>query len=90
MSGTEATFVISLILGMISIIEATKTVYNTAKDTKGQLKAFHKVAAQLPLVIDTLHLVKVRATTLNEMALEILEPILESSRAKAENLEKIF
>lgn len=34
MSGAEAGFVIRLISGVISIIEATKTVYNAAKDTK--------------------------------------------------------
>jgi hypothetical protein len=35
MSGAEAAFIISLILSVILIIEATKTVYNAAKDAKG-------------------------------------------------------
>ena len=40
MSGAKARFVVSLILGVILIIEVTKTVYNAAKDAKGQLEAF--------------------------------------------------
>jgi hypothetical protein len=43
-SGTEAGFVIGLISGVILIIEATKIVYNTAKDIKGQPEAFRQVA----------------------------------------------
>jgi hypothetical protein len=40
MTSAEAGFVVSLILGVISIIEATKTVYDAAKDAKGQPEAF--------------------------------------------------
>jgi hypothetical protein len=40
MSGAEAAFVIGLILSVISIIEATKTVYDAVKDAKGQPEAF--------------------------------------------------
>jgi uncharacterized membrane protein len=41
MSSAKAGFVIGLISGVISIIKATKTVFNAAKDAKGQPKVFH-------------------------------------------------
>jgi F0F1-type ATP synthase delta subunit len=90
MSGAEAGFVIGLISGVISIIEATKTVYDAAKDAKGQPEAFRQVAARLPLVIEILRSAEERASALDETALEALEHTLESCKAKAENLKKIF
>jgi hypothetical protein len=41
----EAGTLISFILGVIPIIEAIKTVYDAAKDAKGQPGAFRQVAA---------------------------------------------
>ncbi|KAI9674629.1 MAG: hypothetical protein M1829_003711 [Trizodia sp. TS-e1964] len=90
MSGAEAAFVVGLISGVISIIEATKTVYDAAKDAKGQPEVFRQVAARLPLVIEILHSAEKKTQTLDETAQEALEPILESCKAKAENLKKIF
>jgi hypothetical protein len=90
MSGAEAAFVVGLISGVISIIEATKTVYDAAKDAKGQPEAFRRVAARLPLVIEILHSAEKKTQTLDETAQEALEPILDSCKAKAENLKKIF
>jgi hypothetical protein len=90
MSGTEATFVIGLISGVISIIEATKTIYNAAKDAKGQPEAFRQVAVRLPLVSKILHSAKKKIQTLDETEQEALEPILKSCKAKAANLEEIF
>jgi F0F1-type ATP synthase delta subunit len=90
MSGAEASFVIGLISGVISIIEATKTVYDAAKDAHGQPEAFRQVAARLPLVVNILNNVKKRAQTLDEADQDALEPTLESCKTKAEALEKIF
>ncbi|KAG9231305.1 NACHT domain-containing protein [Amylocarpus encephaloides] len=90
MSGTEASFALSLISGVISIIDATKKVYDAAKDAKGQPEAFRQVAARLPLVIEILCSAKGRAPALEETVLEALEPTLESCKAKAESLKKIF
>jgi hypothetical protein len=90
MSGAEAGFVVGLIAGVISIIEATKTVYDAAKDAKGQPEAFRQVAARLSLANEILHSAKERTQTLDESAQEALEPILESCKVKAENLKKIF
>lgn len=90
MSGAEAAFVISLISGVISIIEATKKVYNAAKDAKGQPEAFHQVAARLPLVIEILHGAEERVRALNGTAQEALEPFLDSLEDKALKLRNIF
>ncbi|KAH8745509.1 hypothetical protein F5882DRAFT_109979 [Hyaloscypha sp. PMI_1271] len=90
MSGAEAGFVVSLITGVISIIEATKTVYDAAKGAKGQPEAFRQVAARLPLVIEILRSSTERIQWLDETAQEALEEFLESLTKKAENLKKIF
>ena len=86
----EAGTVIGLISGVISIIEATRTVYDAAKDAKGQPEAFRQVAARLPLVGEILQSAKERTQTLDESAWEALKPIIKSCRAKAEDLEKLF
>ena len=90
MSSAEAGLVVGLISGVISIIKAAKSVYDAAKDAKGQPEAFRQVDARLPLVIEILHIAEEKAKMLDEMAQEELKPILESCKAKAENLEKIF
>ncbi|CAI6225623.1 unnamed protein product [Periconia digitata] len=90
MSGAEAGFVIGLISGVISIVEATKIVYDAAKDAQGQPEAFRQVAARLPLVLRILCSARARAQTLNEMEQEALEPILKSCKAKAEELQEVF
>lgn len=86
----EAGFVISLISGMISIIEATKNVYDAAQDAQGQPRAFGQVAARLPLVNQILHGARLRVHELDEAEQEALEPALESCKTKAETLQKIF
>jgi hypothetical protein len=90
MSGADAGFVVGLIASVISITEATKTVYDAAKDAKGQPEAFRQVAARLPLVIEILHSTEAKAQKLNETAEEALEHILKSCQAKAEKLQEIF
>ncbi|KAJ5454417.1 uncharacterized protein N7458_005373 [Penicillium daleae] len=95
MSGAEAAFVIGLIsgvisIGVISIVDAIKTVYDAAQDAKGQPDAFRQVAARLPLVIKILESAKARAQSLDETAQEALEPTLKSCKVKAETLQEIF
>ncbi|KFZ24680.1 hypothetical protein V502_00841, partial [Pseudogymnoascus sp. VKM F-4520 (FW-2644)] len=90
MSGAEASFVVGLISGVISIIDATKTVYDAAKDAKGQPEAFRQVAARLPLVTEILHRAKAKTGALNETAQDPLEHILKSCKGKAEKLQEIF
>ena len=90
MSGAEAAFVFGLISGVISICQATKSIYEAAKDAKGQPEAFRQVYTQLGLVIVILDRTKEKAKKVDETSQDALEPILESCKAKAENLNKIF
>ena len=90
MSGAEASFVVGLISGVLTIIKATKTVYDAAKDAQGQPEAFRQVAARLPLIINILDAAGKRAHTLDETAQEALETLLEACKVKAEALQKIF
>ena len=90
MSGAEAGFVIGLIGSLISIVDATKKVYDAAGDAKGQPEEFRQVAARLPLVIEILRNAKNRAMELDKTKLEAIEQTLKSCKAKAERLEKIF
>ncbi|KFY87014.1 hypothetical protein V500_07258 [Pseudogymnoascus sp. VKM F-4518 (FW-2643)] len=82
--------VVGLISGVISIIEATKTIYDAAKDVKGQPETFRQVHARLVLVIGILNRARERALIVDKTTQEALEPILESCKAKAKNLQKIF
>ncbi|KAK0130235.1 hypothetical protein ONS96_000758 [Cadophora gregata f. sp. sojae] len=52
MSGiAEASLVLGIISSIISIVTATKHIYETANDASGLPKAFHKVTAKLPIVV---------------------------------------
>lgn len=90
MSGAEATLVIGLIGSIISIIEATKEIYDAAKDAKGQPEVFREVNVRLQLVFEILYAVEERAPTLVETTQKALKPILESCKAKAADLNNIF
>lgn len=87
MSGAE---VIGLISGVIAIIEAAKTIYDAAADTKGQPEEFRQVATRLPLVIGLLDNAKGRVPKLDATEQEALETILLSCEDKAESLGKLF
>lgn len=86
----EAGTVIGIISAVISIIQTTRTVYDAAKDAKGQPESFRQVVARLPLVNEILESAKERTQTLDESAREALKPILKSCKAKAEDLKKLF
>ena len=84
MTGAETGFVVGLISATITIIEATKAIYDSAKDVQGQPEAFRQVAARLPLVARILHNARARSSALNETEQEALEPVLESCKVKTE------
>jgi len=50
MSGAEAIVVLGVISAIISIIERTEQVYQTAKNAQGLPEAFREVAGRLPIV----------------------------------------
>ena len=62
----EAGTVLGLISAVISIMDATKAVYDAAEDAKGQPEAFRQVVARLPLVNEILKSAKERTQTLEE------------------------
>jgi hypothetical protein len=86
----EAGAVLSLISGLITIIDATKTIYDGARDTKGQPDAFRQVAARLPLVEAVLQRAEAKTKTLRESEQDALKPLLASCTTKAEDLRRIF
>ncbi|KFY11687.1 hypothetical protein V491_07098 [Pseudogymnoascus sp. VKM F-3775] len=90
MSGAEAAFVVSLISGVISIIEATKTIYDAAKDAKGQPEAFRQVHARLVLVAEILTGAREKVKEVDKTTQDALKPILKSCKMRAENLNEIF
>lgn len=58
MSGAEAIAVLGVISSALTIIEASKNVYESAKSASGLHEAFRKVAENIPLVSDTLRQAK--------------------------------
>ena len=60
------------------------------KTRKGQRKVFRQVNAQLRLMIAILDRAEGRAKKVDETSQEALERILQSCKAKAENINKIF
>jgi hypothetical protein len=86
----EAGTVVGLISGVISIIDVTKTIYDAAKDAKGQPEAFRQVAARLPLVRELLQRAIGGTQKLNETEQEALELILQSCEERVESLNKLF
>ncbi|KFY79852.1 hypothetical protein V499_01203 [Pseudogymnoascus sp. VKM F-103] len=54
MSGAEAGLVLGIILAIISIINATKKVYEAVEDEASLLTNFKKSARKLPLILKVL------------------------------------
>ncbi|MCJ1228881.1 hypothetical protein MMC12_005545 [Toensbergia leucococca] len=86
----EAGLVIGLISGVIHIIEATKTVYDAAKDAHGQPEVFRKIASQLDLVLRILRKARTDAERLDETERKEVERTIKACREKAEKLQTIF
>jgi len=104
MSGTEANLVLGLISSVIAIIEASQKTYEAARNAQGLHEAFRKVAANIPLVLDTLR----EAERVQETAVKHLEtkdatqqqaiaktsiavkPVIEACKQNAQALQKIF
>lgn len=86
---SEAGLLIGLISGIIQIINATKQVYDAAKDAKGQPIAFREVAARLPLVINILNLArqKLENQSIDEESSMATEYVVKSCKEKALQLK---
>ncbi|RYP06064.1 hypothetical protein DL765_009636 [Monosporascus sp. GIB2] len=89
MSGAE---VISLISGIIGILDATVQVYSAITDASGLPGAFRDVAQRLPLVKETLRTASGRLNTNSpdERFYKTMRPIVDGCKDKAIRLEEIF
>ncbi|OCL03965.1 hypothetical protein AOQ84DRAFT_226702 [Glonium stellatum] len=92
MSGTEAGLITRLISGIISIVDATRRVYDVTKDKEGLPQAFREVAQRLPLVYDTLQTAKTRieGSHLDNETSKAIGPIVEACGGKVKKLNKLF
>ena len=92
MSGAEAGLVVGLISGIIAIVDATKKVYDAAKDKQGLPAAFREVAERLPVVQNILANAKARAESgqIDDEASKAAKAILEPCDSRVKGLNEIF
>ena len=84
MSTVELRLAIS---SVIKIIQETKQFYDAATDATGLPEAFREVAKNLPLVKDTLRLVK---DSVNDETCTAINPVIKTCERKALSLKKLF
>jgi hypothetical protein len=87
MSGVEAIAVIGLISSVVTIVQEIKQVYDTANDVTGLPEAFREVAKNLPLVEDTLQLVK---DSVDGKTCTVINPVIKTCEVKTGSLKKLF
>jgi N-terminal domain on NACHT_NTPase and P-loop NTPases len=87
MSGAEASLVIGLISSVITIVQATKQVYDAANDAEGLPEAFRDVAKKLPLVEDALQLAK---NSVDNTTCAVIKPVIRSCEVKSSRLKVLF
>ena len=92
MSGGEALAVLGAISAIISIIDASKKVYNAAKDTKGLHPAFREVAGRLPIVESILESAKqnIDERKVNDDSCKGVKHVAEACEEKVKTLDDLF
>ena len=92
MSGVEAFAVLGTIASIITIIDATQQVYDSARDAQGLPQAFREVAERLPIIRTTLASAQqsIDDQSLDEGAYEGVLQLAEACKEKAEKLDSIF
>lgn len=92
MSGAEAIVVLEAIAAILTIIDASKEVFEAAKDTKGLPEAFREVAGRLPIVESILGSAKqnIEENGVKNDSRKGVENILEACKEKAEKLKLLF
>jgi hypothetical protein len=83
---------LSITAATITIIQTISSTYNAIQSLKGLPKAFKEVGQELPLVEETLELVRCHLQTPNidESAQKAIEPIIKSCQEKTNALNEIF
>lgn len=93
MSGiAEASLALGIISSIISIVTAAKNIYDAAKDKNGLPKAFHHVAAKLPIVVVILKQASdyARRAEVDENTRDAFQGILSRCETSAKELQVIF
>lgn len=92
MSGAEASFALHAISSIITIVDATKKVYDTATNTEGLPEAFREVAGRLPIVMNTLGLAKqcIDKGDVDEDSCKGVKDVIEACEIRARKLNKLF
>lgn len=92
MSGAEAFLALGAISSIITIVEATKKVYDTATNTEGFPEAFREVAGRLPIVMNTLGFAKqcIEKGDVDEDSCKGAKRVIEACEIKAKKLKRLF
>lgn len=93
MSGiAEASLALGIISSIISIVTAAKNIYDAGKDKSGLPKAFHHVAAKLPIVIVILKQARdyARRAEVDKNTRDAFQGILSRCETSAKELQAIF
>ena len=92
MSGVEAIAVLGVISSIISIVDATKKVYDAATDARGLPEAFRTVASRLPIIRNILGSAKqhIDEGGVDEDSCKGVKPVVEACEKKAEKLDTLF
>ena len=92
MSGAEAFAVLGVISAIISIVDASKKVYDAAKDTKGLPEAFREVADRLPIVESILGSAKqkIEGKEVDNDSCKGVKHVVEDCQEKAKRLKELF
>ncbi|MCJ1398835.1 hypothetical protein MMC11_002036 [Xylographa trunciseda] len=92
MSGAEALVVLGVIQAIISIIDGTKQVYDTAKNAQGLPEAFREVAGRLPIVRNILESAKqhIDKGDANDDSCKGVKHVVEACEIKTKKLVNLF
>jgi hypothetical protein len=92
MSGAEAILVFGVISSIISIVDGTKQIYDTATNSRGLPEAFREVAARLPIIQNILGSARqyVQDGHVDESSCKGVKPVVVACEAKAQKLDELF
>ncbi|MCJ1431036.1 hypothetical protein MMC27_000386 [Xylographa pallens] len=92
MSGAEAIVILGVISAVLSIIDGTKQVYDSAKDARGLPEAFREVAGRLPIVRSILESAKqhIDKGDIGEDSCKGAKHVVKACEIKAKKLDDLF
>lgn len=91
MSGIgEASLILGIILSIISIIDATKKVYEAVEDDAGLPANFRKSATKLPLISKILEDAETYINKVEKDREDTFKPTLEDCKVQAIQLKELF